>query len=202
MTKNKMKIWESALLIALCISLCTGTWAQGRQQSISSSLVRLHVIASSDDEREQKIKLEVRDRVLEYLSPLLKDAENSGEAREIISKNMYGIASAAASASKGRRVTVSLGRERYPLREYKDFALPGGEYESLRVILGEGEGRNWWCVVFPPLCSGAVSCGKAREVMNPDNFALITESEGYELRFRGLELWGELVNFVDSLKDD
>lgn len=190
---NKLKIWEASALIALCAALCAGTWAQARQSSISANLVRLHVIAVSDSEEEQALKLRVRDAVLAYLSPILKDAENSESAKGLIENNMDGIALAAESAAEGRKVTVSLGRERYPTRAYEGFSLPAGEYESLKVVLGEGEGHNWWCIVFPPLCLSAAQAEQVQSVMSQEDFGLITEDEGYALKFRIVELWGELT---------
>ena len=79
-------------------------------------------------------------------------AESAAEAREIIEREKPGIEGAARAVSGGRQVTVTLGRENYPTRQYGGFSLPAGSYTSLRVVLGEGKGHNWWCVVFPPLC--------------------------------------------------
>ena len=194
-SKNKsLRAWEIAALMALSLALCAGTWAQSRQQSISSALVRLHVIAVSDAAEEQEIKLEVRDAVLAYLTPALENAENQQQARQIITENLEGIAEAAGSAARGRQVSVTLSRESYPTREYEGFTLPAGRYESLRVILGEGEGKNWWCVVFPPLCLSAAEREEVQSVLNGEDLAIVTEEEGYVLRFRLVELWGELLN--------
>lgn len=190
---GKLKLWEAAALVALCLSLCAGTWAQARQSAISGSLIRLHVVAVSDDEAEQALKLEVRDAVLAYLAPRLKGAGDSAAARELISGELEGIAKAAAAASKGREVTVTLGCESFPTRQYEGFTLPAGKYESLRVLLGAGRGHNWWCIVFPPLCLPAAEAEQVQSVMSEDDFALVSESEGYELRFRLVELWGELT---------
>lgn len=195
---DKLKIWEAAALCALCISLLTGVWAQARQQSISANLVRLHVIAASDEQAEQELKLRVRDAVLEYLEPKLRGVESAAEAQEIIGADLEGIGRAAAAVSEGRRVTVSLGEERYPTREYAAFTLPAGRYESLRVILGEGRGHNWWCVVFPPLCLSAAECEQAQQVMSQEDYALITGEADYEIRFRLVELWGELVSLLGA----
>ena len=190
---GKLKLWEAAALVALCLSLCAGTWAQARQSAISGSLIRLHVVAVSDDEAEQALKLEVRDAVLAYLAPRLKGAGDSAAARELISGELEGITKAAAAASEGREVTVTLGCESFPTRQYEGFTLPAGKYESLRVVLGAGRGNNWWCIVFPPLCLSAAEAEQVQSVMSEDDFALVTESEGYELRFRLVELWGELT---------
>ena len=201
MNKYKLRIWETAALAALCLSLCVGAWAQGRQNEISSSLVRLHVIAVSDETEEQELKLRVRDSVLEYLTPALAAAGSPAEAERIISAELPNIRAAAEKCAEGRRVRVTLGREYYPTREYESFTLPAGQYRSLRVILGDGEGHNWWCVVFPPLCVSAAEQDRALCAMSDDERALITEADGYEIRFRIVELWGEFLELISRNAD-
>ena len=196
MYKSRMKIWEVSLLLALCFSLCLGTWAQAKQSSLSSSLVRLHVIAVSDDEYEQALKLRVRDGVLSYISPKLRNVESAQQAQEIIKNELDGIKAAAESSAEGRSVEVTLSQEYYPTRNYEKFSLPAGKYQSLRVILGEGEGHNWWCVVFPPLCISAAEQEQAVESMSEDMRGIVTEEDGYEYKFRILELWGELMELI------
>ncbi len=198
MKEYKLKAWETAALCALCLALCLGAWAQGRQQELSSSLVRLHVIAASDEPEEQELKLRVRDSVLEYLTPLLDESESSEDAQSVISKNLGSIQQAASRCAEGRRVRVTLGSEYYPTREYGGFTLPAGQYRSLRVTLGEGNGHNWWCVVFPPLCVSAAAQDAALDAMSEPDRGLITEADGYELRFRIVELWGELLGFLEA----
>lgn len=193
-TKIKsLKLWETALLIALSLTTLAALWAQGRQNSLSEKLVRFHVIAVSDDEYEQQLKLRVRDAVLEYISPKLEEAESSTQAREILAAELDNIREAAQTVSEGRGVTVTLTRENYPTKSYEGFTLPAGEYESLRVILGEGQGHNWWCIVFPPVCLSAAQADTVERQLGEEDFRLISEEEGYELRFKALELWGELV---------
>ena len=198
MKEYKLKTWELAALCALCVSLCVGTWAQGRQRDISSSLVRLHVIAASDETAEQELKLRVRDNVLEYLTPVLDKAESPEEAQRIINGELTSIKAAAEACAGGRSVSVTLGQEYYLTREYEGFTLPAGQYQSLRVILGEGKGHNWWCVVFPPLCVSAAEQNKALDAMSEPERGLITEADGYELRFRIVELWGELMELLNK----
>lgn len=193
-TKIKsLKLWEAALLIALSLTALAALWAQGRHSSISGKLVRFHVIAVSDDEYEQQLKLRVRDAVLEYISPKLEEAESSSQAREILTAELDNIRETAQAVSEGRGVTVTLTRENYPTKSYEGFTLPAGEYDSLRVILGEGQGHNWWCIVFPPVCLSAAQADTVEEQLGEEDFRLISEDGGYELRFRALELWGELV---------
>lgn len=135
----------------------------------------------------------MRDSVLACLEPELDGAADVNSARDIISENLDGIRSAAEEAAEGRPVTVTLSREFYPTRDYGSFSLPAGSYESLRVVLGEGEGHNWWCVVFPPLCLSAAEAEDALETLGQDSAMLLTgDSDGIVFKFRLLELWGEL----------
>lgn len=187
-------IWELAGLIALCAVLLSGLWAEGRQASIAGSLVRLHVLAVSDAPEEQAVKLRVRDAVLSALAPKLAGVQSADEAGEVLAGNLPLIQQAAEQAAEGRPVRVSLGEERYPTRDYAGFSLPAGRYRSLRVVLGEGQGHNWWCVVFPPVCLSAAEKEAMQPVMNPDDYALITREDGWEIRFRAVELWGKLFN--------
>lgn len=193
MKKTWLKNWELALLLALCITLSTGAWAERESAALAARVVRLHVVAVSDDAEEQRIKLAVRDRVLACAAPLLEDAADAAEARVILSAALSDIKAAAEEAAEGRPVTVTLDAEQYPTRSYEGFSLPAGTYDSLRVVLGAGEGHNWWCVVFPPLCLSASEVSEAMDTLPEDSAALITEDgEGYVIKFRLLELWGEL----------
>lgn len=198
MLKNKFKIWETALLISLCLSLCVGTWAQSKQTVLGDSLVRLHVIADSDSDEEQSLKLRVRDAVLEYISPKLKDAEDPGSAYKIISSELKGIRTAAEEKSEGRQVKVTLSEEYYPTRHYDGgFSLPAGKYRSLRVIIGEGEGHNWWCVVFPPLCVSAAERQDSVSSMSGEVQGIVSDDGERKISFRILELWGGLREFLN-----
>lgn len=195
--KNSLRKWETALLLSLCVALCLGTWASAASGRVSAQLVRLHVIAHSDAPEEQSVKLTVRDNVLEYLEPKLESAGSAVEAREIISKNLDGIKRAAENVSEGRPVSVKLGEEYYPTRDYDGFSLPAGKYQSLRVTLGSGEGHNWWCVVFPPLCLTAAETEAAFEELDDGTRAIISDDGGgVVFKFRILELWGELMELL------
>lgn len=196
------RIPEAVLLAALCAVLAAGVWAQGRAGRLAEDLVRLHVVAVSDDEAEQAVKLRVRDAVLAYLEPSLDGLHDAQTARGTIRTHLDGIQAAAETAAEGHPVTVTLGREYYPTRDYGSFALPAGEYCSLRVVLGEGQGHNWWCVVFPPLCMSAAESPAAEAVgsgLTDADASLISGQDGdYVIRFRALELWGELQHRLEQ----
>lgn len=189
---HQLHRWELALMLALCISFCVGTWAQAAEQNLSEKLIRLHVIAESDSEEDQVLKLEVRDAVLTYMAPLLDGVKDTGTARKILTAEQDNLQRIAEETTEAAgmpcSVSVSLGTESYPTREYEDFALPAGSYLSLRIILGNGKGHNWWCVVYPPLCTTAVE--KATE-LDPEDVQLITQADTkYAVKFRLLEWWG------------
>ena len=138
--QHRLYRWELALLLALCISFCIGTWAQATEKNLSEKLIRLHVIAASDREEDQALKLEIRDAVLTYMTPLLEDVKDTQTAQKILTaeqSNLQHIAEETAeNAGMPCSVSVSLGTESYPTREYENFALPAGSYLSLRIILG------------------------------------------------------------------
>lgn len=192
---QEWKKWELALLMALCVTLLFGLWAQSRQKALSDKLIRLHVSAASDSEEDQAAKLRVRDGVLALLAPALEKTRDAEEAARVIEEMLPALRETARSLSGEERVSVTLGMESFPTRQYEGFALPAGLYRSLRVTLGGGGGQNWWCVVFPPLCLQAaeVSAGEVSG-LSDDDVRLITEADGgYVLRFRMLEFWGEIM---------
>ena len=187
-------IWEKAALCALCLTLLLACRVQGERDALSANTLRLHVIAASDEPEEQARKLRVRDAVLCYLTPLLADVTERDEAEARIAEELAGVARAAASAADGRAVTVTLGPADYPTRTAEGLVLPAGRYESLRVILGEGEGHNWWGLVFPQFALPAVEAGSGTDALAVGEFRLLAEGEGTELRFFLLDIWNRLVN--------
>jgi len=152
--------------------------------ALPEKLLRMHVLAASDSEADQALKLRARDAVMAYLVPLLTDCQSRREAERIAAENLSAIAQIAADAS-GQRAAAGLVRENFTLREYEGFALPAGEYSALRIELDGGAGRNWWCVVFPPLCT-ALADEDAFDLLEEDEKALITGS-GRIIKFRILE---------------
>lgn len=186
------------MLFALCFSLCFGLWQRSRQRELSEQVIRLHVIARSDSSRDQAVKLKVRDSVLRLLEPALEGIDDQASAAEVVEELIPRIEQTAAKAvfAAGEKYSAAAGisRESYPTRQYDGFALPAGEYTSLRIILGDGNGKNWWCVVFPPLCAAAVeeSC-QAVDMLSEDSEAMILAEDGeYKISFKVLEIFEKL----------
>lgn len=200
MTTNRLHRWEAALMAALALFLMTGVSAGAQEAALADRVVRLHVIANSDSDRDQALKLAVRDAVLARAQPLLEGVSGRDEAEQALSAHLDALAEAAretlARAGCGDSVAVTLEDVWFPTRVYADaFALPAGQYRALRVVIGAGQGRNWWCVVFPPLCLASVTEESAAAAgFSEAQAALITGRDGeYVLKFKLVEWWSELM---------
>ena len=192
------KILVLCCVLALCLAICNILPIHG-EEKIYESVVRLHVLANSDSEEDQTLKLKVRDAILSYVSPLVIDSKSREEAIEILQGELENVEKEAkrivVEQGYEYNVEVTLTLEDYPTRNYEAMSFPSGEYVSLRVLIGEAEGQNWWCVLFPPLCLSAASEKAENEEafiavgLNSDQYKIITESEDmtYYLRFKILE---------------
>ena len=170
------------------------------EQKIYDSVVRLHVLANSDSEEDQALKLKVRDQVLEAAAPHLEGCATQAEAVEVLTSHLTDLEAAASAVIEAEGydypVRVLLGEEDYPTRTYESCAFPAGTYVSLRVLIGEGEGQNWWCCLFPPLCLSAATAKSDNEDafvqvgLTKDQYGIITETgkTKYKVRFKLLEV--------------
>jgi stage II sporulation protein R len=135
--------------------------------SISNKLIRFHVIANSDSTEDQNLKLNVKNKVLEYIAPKLKNSKTIEESREIIMKNDLFIKELAQKIVKqsgyNYNVSTILSFENFPVKSYGNITLPQGKYEAYRILLGNSNGQNWWCVMFPPLCFVDLAKGELAE---------------------------------------
>ena len=197
---NQLHIFEIALLVGLAIFLTSGVLALRTQDELADKVVRLHVLANSDSEEDQALKLQVRDVVLERATVILEQSADRREAESRLRGQLLELERIAAKeiAAEGYDypVTVNLENTDFPTKEYDGFTLPAGEYLALRVIIGEGKGRNWWCVVFPPLCTAAsadVPASALAAGFSEEEVRLITEeNQGYVLKFKAVEWWETL----------
>ena len=188
-----------ALVVAMVILMALSYLPIHGEAEVYDTVLRLHVLANSDTEEDQALKLKVRDAVLEVAAPLLKNVTDRDGAEAAIRNHMADIQAAAEAvvAENGfnQAVTVMLDMEDYPTRNYESCAFPAGEYLSLRVCLGDAEGQNWWCVLFPPLCLSAATEKEDTEDafikvgLTKDQYGIITETEDtkYRVRFKILE---------------
>ena len=192
------------MLLALCGTMIWGAWAVQRQDALAQKMIRLHVIANSDSDADQTLKLQVRDKVLDYTTGILQRAEDMEDAQTQLRDALGRIENIAQREIVNRGydypVTAQLASTEVPLKEYDGFSLPAGEYMALRLVIGEGAGQNWWCVVYPPLCTAAATDLPQTAVsagLTGDDVSLITEENtGYVLKFRSVELWEQLRQWL------
>lgn len=141
---------------------------QAHVDSFKDKIIRFHIKANSDKEEDQALKLKVRDEILKEMGTQFKYSKSIDETRSIVKNNLDNIKSIAQEViqkeGKDFPVEVFLGRKNFPTRKYGDITFPSGEYEALQVTIGEGKGKNWWCVMFPPLCFADISHSNASNV--------------------------------------
>ena len=160
------KKWIAAFLLSvICLSNL-----EISEQIDKNSLIRIHVLANSDSQADQQLKLKVKDEVVRYLEPQLAQSHSIEESRQIIQNNLPQLEQTAKDTlqrlNSNYDVTLQYGRFDFPVKYYGGFSLPAGNYEALRILIGEGQGHNWWCVLFPPMCftdSNTSTSGKYTE---------------------------------------
>jgi stage II sporulation protein R len=208
--KVKTCVIEMGLLIFLAALLAWGTALERQQQRISDSLIRLHVVAASDSQEDQEIKLQVRDAVLSALEPILAGANDREEAATLLEENLNVLASTAKDTllnlGSSDTVSVRYARELFGTRVYDGFSLPGGYYDALRVEIGPAEGKNWWCVVYPQICTAATTEAQQTVAVmggvEASDFAVLQgESPEYRFRFKSLELLENLLGWFRGGSD-
>jgi len=178
-------------------------------EDYKEKLIRFHVIANSDNNEDQELKLKVRDNIISYLKPKLENSDSISESEEIINneyENLYKI-SRETVKENGYDYDISVGIEysNFPTKQYSNVVLPAGEYKALKVIIGEGKGKNWWCVMFPPLCfvdeeNGIIdeeTDSKLQSVLDEEEYELITSENKTEVNTVKLKF--KIVEVVKSI---
>jgi len=193
------KTMTAAFFWCLGVLILTLTLTLAGSADLYDSVIRLHVLANSDGAEDQAAKLLVRDEVLSYCRAHFSLSDRD-EAEAEIRRDLDGIRAAAEAklreAGSADAVTVTLDRETYPTRVYDNLSLPAGTYVSLRVMIGAAEGKNWWCVLFPPMCLDSSTDAEGALLdagMSEENVKTVTlDGEPYRIRFRILEWAAEL----------
>ena len=186
--RKTLRIVELALLLGAAAFQMTGVWALNTQR------------ANSDTEEDQALKLLVRDAVLERATEILEQSADRAEAEIRLWESLPELEAIAEETVRANgydyAVTAELEDTAFPTKEYDGFSLPAGEYLALRILIGEGAGQNWWCVVFPPLCTAASADVPETALaagLTEDQVSLMTEEDGgYQLKFKAVELWERL----------
>jgi len=197
MFQKKIYTFISITFLTLLISL---SYCLSTQNSLSEKVLRLHILANSNSAFDQELKLKVRDEVVNYLTPLLENSSNLSETKKIISNNITSIndiAQSVVSQCSAYKTNISLATSSFPTKQYGNISFPAGEYEALKIIIGEGKGNNWWCVMFPPLCFTNSSAGefdnsskeKLKNTLSKEEYHMINNynKPDVKIKFRILE---------------
>lgn len=199
------KVFSIFLVFIICIGTLVGSTNKGcidaqlvtlNYDEIKDKLIRFHVIANSDSDEDQAVKLLVRDEVIDYINVQLKDATGIDEARDILKDNIEEVNNIAVNILRENgfdyEANTMISNENFPDKVYGDYLFPQGNYEAFRIIIGNGEGHNWWCVMFPPLCftditSGIVPDESKEELENSltdEEFAIIANNDKLDLKLK------------------
>ena len=218
MMVNKIKIRLSILILSLIVVISIMTISiSGEVKKISNAsddykekLIRFHVLANSDSDEDQNLKLKVRDAVIDYLQPKLSKSKNIEESELIIKKEYEKIEEIGKNIilENGYNYDIKVGIDysEFPTKKYSNVVLPAGEYKALRIIIGEGKGKNWWCVMFPPLCfvdeEKAIidkeTDDKLREVLTEEEYELISQKtkkqvNRVQVKFKIVEIIQDII---------
>lgn len=182
---NRILLMKIGVTILLGSILTMGiyfiSYSDNVNKGLADNLIRLHVVANSNTEEDQDLKLEVRDTIIDYLKDKLDKSRDIAETKYIINENLQAVEKLTKEkiATKGKNypINVTLGAYPFPTKNYGDVTLPAGYYEAVKVVIGEGEGENWWCVLFPPLCFVDATKGTVPDSVKADLMAALTKEE-------------------------
>ena len=216
-TKIKIRIVVSVLMLIVTVGLMATT-IYGQVSKIDTAsasykdkLIRFHVLANSDSEEDQQLKLKVRDAVIDYLQPKLRNSKSINESEKIIineEDNLINICEDVIQANGyDYGVDIELGYSNFPTKQYSSVVLPAGEYKALRILIGKGQGKNWWCVMFPPLCFvdkqnnviDKETDAKLREVLTEEEYELIVEKDNDKVD--DLTIKFKIVEIIQKIKE-
>ena len=184
------------ILFSFFIFISAASYVNAVSEDIAQSVFRLHVIANSDSKEDQDLKYKVRDKVLEYMNEISKNCSSKEEVILLAEEHKEEFKKVAENAIKENgydyEVNIKIGNFDFPTKTYGDISLPAGEYDALRIEIGEAKGQNWWCVMFPPLCFVDVTSGvvpdESKEVMkenlNDEEYNLISDKESSDIQFK------------------
>lgn len=191
--KKKIAVFVPVFL-AFILFICSFAPLITTGESISNKVLRLHIIANSDSDYDQNVKLKVRDEVLKLSDDMFADCKTLDDAKNVSQKNIDLIQSVAnktlSSLGCSEAATVAVAKEYFSTRIYDDFTLPAGIYDSIKIVIGNGEGHNWWCVMFPQVCLSG--CTKDLEDDLTDEEIKMIHSKDYIVKFKAVEIYEKL----------
>jgi len=194
-----MKILFRAFCCAIIISCLLSLTSFGAAcEDIEDNVLRLHILANSDSESDQNLKLKVRDGITVFMENIFSDCRNKDEAIKNAKEHTSDIKELSEKIlhenGSNDTVEVSIVNMPFDTRCYKDFSLPAGYYDAVRIVIGEGKGHNWWCVLYPAVCVPAAE-GNIGDVLNDSEKDIVTDSDKYIVRFKIAEIFTSVFSF-------
>jgi len=189
----KRNAFKTALCAVAAILILTGIVSAAKQEALSKSLIRLHIVGASDSEEDQGVKLAVRDAVMEKYGSAFGKIGDVEEGEAFLTENLSDIEELANDTLEAEgsddRARAYIEDAYFPTRVYDTFTLPPGRYRALKIDIGEAGGKNWWCVLFPPLCMGAAESIEDSGLTDGEIAVITTDSETIRLKFKAVELY-------------
>ena len=196
---NGKKIIGAILLLVILVLVGNGKMQQAKadplQPEIARKILRFHILANSDSEEDQAVKIKVRDALGKMMGPKLADSKNLEETKKIVSENMDEIVALAEKTLEDNGytygATAELAHVQFPEKNYGDYTFPAGEYEALEVTLGKGGGHNWWCVLYPNLCFTNATCAvvdedgkkELKEALSAEEYEMVTATSEFKIKW-------------------
>ena len=196
-----MKLFIKSACIAFVLTVIYSVIPfEANCSQIPDNVFRLHIIANSDTESDQNLKLKVRDEVLKYSYTLFNNAKSKNEAENLISDNLQNISNVAYKTVLDNGydypVKTEITNMYFNTRYYENYTLPSGEYDALRITIGSGKGKNWWCVMYPSICISSVKeqDEKARDTFDEQQYDII-KNDQYQYKFKVVEVFEKICSF-------
>lgn len=197
----KKRIELSVAFGLICALLLSVSHFSAACDDLRQNVLRLHIIANSDSDADQSLKLKIRDEILKETGDLFLNCNDLENAEKTVKENLNSFSDIANRVIEKNgfnyTATASFGKSDFSTRYYDDFTLPAGEYNSLIITLGEGEGKNWWCVVYPTVCISAATKGDLKDTVRAESAQIAKGGKRYVMRFKTVEIYEKIKNYIN-----
>lgn len=210
MKKKLNFIFIITILLFIYIALLSCNYSKAISTNLSDNVFRLHIIANSDSSEDQELKLKIRDNIIKYMNTLIKNSSNKNEVVSIINNHLDSFNKIALNTIKENGynydVNIEIGNFHFPTKSYGDISFPAGNYDALKIEIGDAIGQNWWCVLFPPLCfvnssTGVVpddSKNTLKENINSESYEIISEGNNSNDNTSDIKIKFKIIEFFNN----
>ena len=210
MKKKLNFIFILTILVLIYIALLSFNYSKAISSNLSDSVFRLHIIANSDSSADQELKLKVRDKIIEYMNTLTSNSSDKKDVISIVNNHLDSFKEIALNTIKENGynydVNIEIGNFHFPTKSYGDISFPAGNYDALKIEIGDAIGQNWWCVLFPPLCfvnssTGVVpddSKNTLKENINSESYEIISEGNNSNDNTSDIKIKFKIIEFFNN----